>query len=208
MDEATKIIIGTLSGFIIAFLAEPVKIYFQNVNKLSRLRKAFYKELHFNYLLCKKMANKRGLKTPPTRGNLKGYIEMSIEDTKSQYYEQIIQSELDMFYQIEESTAIHNLHGSLKFLERRAKAKWINELTDIKNETDEVSQPSGIEFAINEIAKVAKEWCEDYVSYYYLKILDKNILKNIAKSEDYKEIISSGKQAYEARSARYSHLSK
>jgi len=208
MDETTKIIIGTLSGFIIAFLAEPVKIHFQNLNKLNRLRKALYKELHFNYLLCRNMAKKRGLKTPPTRGNLKAYIEMCIEDTKSQYYEQTIHSELDMFYQIEESTTIHNLHGSLKFLERRAKTKWINELADIKNAANETSKASGIGFAINEIAEVAEEWCESYVSFYHLKKLDKRILKKIANGEDYKEVISTGKQAHEARIARFSHLSK
>ena len=29
MDETTKVLIGTISGFIIAFFAEPVKSFFQ-----------------------------------------------------------------------------------------------------------------------------------------------------------------------------------
>lgn len=208
MDETMKIIFGTLSGFIIAFLAEPIKIYFQNINKLNQSRKALYKELYFNFQLCRNIARKRGLKTPPTRGNLKAYIDMCVEDVKSQYYEQVIHSNLDTFYQFEESTALHNLHGGLKFLERRAKTKWINDLAAAKSVANETSKTSGIEFAINELSKVAEEWYEDYMSYYHLGKLDKRMLKKIANNEDYKEIMSKAKQSYESRNARFSHLSK
>ena len=45
MDETTKVIIATLSGFIIAFFAEPVKSYFQNRGQLHNLRVALYKEM-------------------------------------------------------------------------------------------------------------------------------------------------------------------
>lgn len=40
MDETTKILIGTISGFVIAFFVEPVKIYFQNQGRKKNLRKA------------------------------------------------------------------------------------------------------------------------------------------------------------------------
>lgn len=53
MDETTKVIIATLSGFIIAFFAEPVKSYFANRAKLNNLRIALYKELLYNYSTLK-----------------------------------------------------------------------------------------------------------------------------------------------------------
>lgn len=51
MDETLKIIIGTLSGFIIAFFAEPIKIYFQNKAKINYIRLAVYKEISHNYVV-------------------------------------------------------------------------------------------------------------------------------------------------------------
>ena len=41
--------IATISGFIIAFFAEPLKTYFQNRAKLKNLRIALYKEILYNY---------------------------------------------------------------------------------------------------------------------------------------------------------------
>jgi hypothetical protein len=49
MDETLKIIIGTLSGFIIAFFAEPIKLFFQDRNRINNLRLSLYKELCHNY---------------------------------------------------------------------------------------------------------------------------------------------------------------
>ena len=44
MDETTKVLIGTISGFLIAFFAEPIKIYFSNNFKKRNIRLALYKE--------------------------------------------------------------------------------------------------------------------------------------------------------------------
>jgi hypothetical protein len=43
--EFWQIIIGTLSGFIVAFLAEPVKTYFETHRKKTQLRRALYGEI-------------------------------------------------------------------------------------------------------------------------------------------------------------------
>ena len=50
MDEILKITIGTVAGFVIAFFAEPVKIYFQNASKKKSLRLALYGELINNFM--------------------------------------------------------------------------------------------------------------------------------------------------------------
>ena len=42
-------LIGTISGFIIGFLAEPVKIFFNNRNEKNNLRSALYREMICNY---------------------------------------------------------------------------------------------------------------------------------------------------------------
>ena len=40
MDEFTKVLIATISGFIIAFLSEPTKTFFTNQNNVKQLRRA------------------------------------------------------------------------------------------------------------------------------------------------------------------------
>ena len=49
MDATLQVIIATLSGFIVAFLADPVKSFFQNNARRSRLRNALYGEIASNY---------------------------------------------------------------------------------------------------------------------------------------------------------------
>jgi hypothetical protein len=49
MDETIKVLIGTVSGFVIAFFAEPVKVFFQNRTGKQILRVALYKEILSNY---------------------------------------------------------------------------------------------------------------------------------------------------------------
>jgi hypothetical protein len=51
MDDVTKIIIATISGFIVAFFAEPVKLYFQNKQRRDVFRFALYAEIYNNYRL-------------------------------------------------------------------------------------------------------------------------------------------------------------
>jgi len=50
VDETTKILIGTISGFLIAFFSEPVKLYFQNKFSLGKMRGALYYEIYHNYI--------------------------------------------------------------------------------------------------------------------------------------------------------------
>ncbi len=47
--EFWQLLVGTISGFIIAFLAEPVKTFFENRNKKNRLRKSLYREICYLY---------------------------------------------------------------------------------------------------------------------------------------------------------------
>jgi hypothetical protein len=44
-----EVLIGTISGFILGFLAEPVKMYFANKNKKDDLRKSLYREMVCNH---------------------------------------------------------------------------------------------------------------------------------------------------------------
>ena len=43
--EAWKLIIGTVSGFIIAFFSEPVKFYFSKIEKKKQLKESLYREM-------------------------------------------------------------------------------------------------------------------------------------------------------------------
>lgn len=95
MDGTLKIMIGTISGFVIAFLAEPVKIFFQNQQKIKKLRIALYKELMQNQSILKLLATK----------------EIGKDDfaVVGQYlllnncYKYVISQEVALFYQLKEA---------------------------------------------------------------------------------------------------------
>jgi len=108
MDETTKIIIATISGFVIAFFAEPVKIYFQNKAKLKNLQIAIYKEIIHNYALLRNF-NGEGDFRPLIEFNNEYYI-------RTECYKQAITSELTLFYQLKEASAINHLYSFLSIL--------------------------------------------------------------------------------------------
>jgi len=108
MDETTKVIIATLSGFIISFFAEPVKNYFQHRTKLHNLRTALYKELVSNYLLLESFSIENA-----DANSLVIFTEMAIRIESYQY---TLEHNAIEFYGLSEATAMNTLYGSLKIL--------------------------------------------------------------------------------------------
>jgi hypothetical protein len=105
MDETIKIIIATLSGFVIAFFAEPVKIYFQNSAKLEDLRIALYKEMEMNFFILDKVSK----------------VEYSLSKWRSEFsefslriecYKHAVENEVSLFYQLNEANTINILQGN------------------------------------------------------------------------------------------------
>lgn len=106
MDETTKILIGTISGFIIAFFAEPVKTYFTNKSSQNRLRKVLYHEVYENLIMFKDLSQR----------NLKGIstIELFQRIVQKDGYEYAHSNEITVFYQLREAIIFNKLYLVLK----------------------------------------------------------------------------------------------
>jgi hypothetical protein len=101
MDETIKIIIGTVSGFLIAFLAEPIKIYFQNASKKKSLRLALYSELINNFMNLRFFLG--GLDRSSKDRVAEAYSKLSKLILKVDVYGFAISQELYLFYQLKEA---------------------------------------------------------------------------------------------------------
>lgn len=101
MDESTKIIIATLSGFIIAFFAEPVKNMIQHRTNLHNLKLALYKEMLSNYTILR-TANM-------SEWSLNSFL--SKPSLRTECYRRALENEVILFYQLEEAAMINSLQG-------------------------------------------------------------------------------------------------
>ena len=105
MDEITKVLIGTISGFIIAFFAEPVKNYISNRSKIKNLRRAIYQELNYNIFLLSEAFRE-------SVDELKIGRKLFRFDT----YEFLLKNEISIFSQMKEAVDIRNLFETLKLI--------------------------------------------------------------------------------------------
>jgi hypothetical protein len=109
MDETLKIIIGTVSGFLIAFLAEPVKIYFQGASKKKSLRLALYSELINNFMSLHFFWS--DLDRSSEDRVSEAYSKLSTLILKVDVYRFAISQELYLFYQLKEHSLFTQTHA-------------------------------------------------------------------------------------------------
>jgi hypothetical protein len=116
MDEILKITIGTVAGFVIAFFAEPVKIYFQNASKKKSLRLALYGELINNFMSLHFFLN--GLDRSSEDRVAEAYSKLSTLMLKVDVYRFAMSPELyHLFYQLKEQslfTQTHTIASTIK----------------------------------------------------------------------------------------------
>jgi len=159
MDEATKILIGTISGFLIAFLAEPIKIHFQNQAKSRNLRIAIYKEIFFNYSL---------IKWHFENDSIHNYTEEGKYLLQTECYKYAINQELSLFYQLNEAISVNAIYG------------YYMALSDVMND-----QSLSNESKIGEIKNLMKSAIQEYEYLFgtngvYKKFMNRLIYKLIA----------------------------
>jgi hypothetical protein len=109
MNESLNVIIGTLSGFIIAFFAEPIKRYFENKSKLQHLRIALYKEMIQNYLMLESTLN-------DFRNNEKSNIMVGQPLMIDDCYRYVVSQETALYYQLTEARLINSFYKLLNML--------------------------------------------------------------------------------------------
>jgi len=118
MDESARIIIATVSGFLIALLAEPIKLFFQDHVKRQNIRRAIYSEIISNYLAFDTLFGK----------NLESKIDW-IEDSgkfsdefahgirhliKIDCFTYAVTQEATAYYQMKEATSFNYIYSTLK----------------------------------------------------------------------------------------------
>ena len=110
MDETTKILIGTISGFIVAFFAEPVKSFFQNRSKMYSLRMALYNEILNNHLYLNAIYNDPSdnvmQESDPKISEL-----MQSNLIRTNCYEYATSQETFLFYNLKEAAIVNGLYG-------------------------------------------------------------------------------------------------
>ena len=108
MDEETKILIGTISGFIIAFFAEPVKTFFQTISRRKNLRRMLYQEVFENYSRLKNIEGDEG------SGNV--FKKVASSFVKMDRYKYAITSEIAIYYQVREAVSFNMLYATIQNL--------------------------------------------------------------------------------------------
>src|SRR5260221_13126443 len=109
MDETTKVLIGTISGFVIAFFAEPIKRYFENKSKLQYLRIALYKEMIQNFLMLESTLD-------DFRNNEKSNIMVGQPLMIDDCYRYVVSQETALYYQLTEARLINSFYKLLNML--------------------------------------------------------------------------------------------
>jgi hypothetical protein len=128
MDDTIKILIGTLSGFLIAFLSEPIKLYFQNQINKNNLRKALYHEIFSNYYAFGAFVehNDNGKKVPTV--DIDVLQSASRHNIRTEYYKFATTQNAHLFYQLKEASWINLLYGLLSALIEWAEIKDNNKV--------------------------------------------------------------------------------
>jgi len=106
--EFFKIIISVLTGFIPAFLGEPVKIYFTNKSKKKNLRKALYREIvliYDNLFQALVAVEEKGIEI-----NLSKVVNGDFDCYK------YAKSEMALFYQMDEASLINKFYSNVHLL--------------------------------------------------------------------------------------------
>ncbi len=108
MDDTVKVLIATFSGFIVAFLAEPVKIYFQNKSRKENIQSAIYGEMFHNYVILKSF-----IADTNTGDDIEKFMKFFKYSVRTECYKFALSQETALFYQLTESTPINGMYAFL-----------------------------------------------------------------------------------------------
>lgn len=175
MDETTKILIGTLSGFVIAFFAEPVKIYFQNSAKLKYLMLGLYKEMWSNFTVLNAIANAETTQTTPKRtASVQYRARVALIKTmiRTEFYQQTLKENLHSFYRMKEALCIHQLYAIIPML--------------LEYMDDDTLDEKG---RLNMMSTASNTYVTRFLKSIADKSLNKALLQRIMSKKEFKEVI-------------------
>ena len=187
MSDTTVAILGVIAGFITAFLAEPVKIYFQNRARFSNLRMGLYKEMCNNYVTCKSFlegvqkerdALSKEDAEQKEKVTLEGHIWSIKTGLRTECYQQAITTDVYLFYQLPEANLINFIHNAMSA----------------------ILLSTNSEFTARHSVSLGDliTWCNGYVEFIfnaaYAGDLDQKALKETFGLSRYKELLEKGRE--------------
>lgn len=138
--EFWQLLIGTLSGFIIAFLAEPVKTFFISRSKINMLREALYREMFSNYVLLKSTKEAVHLVLEEHKIDTKTF---DVSDLKliirKECYEKVLKEDAITFYMLSESVILNRMYASLTRLSEKMNFNDVSVSVDMLADEIEMS---------------------------------------------------------------------
>ena len=180
MNETITVLIGTLSGFIIAFFAEPVKNYFQQRAKLHNLRVALYKEILHNDIKIGRL----DLDEEMSAHTQQVRLYMMHHSLRAECYKNALQNELPLFYQLNEAAVINELQGSLA-----------GPLMDLSIDSESINAQEPIDaIAFATFRSVSSVYRSLFAYSFYNGTLDGKILQSLVTMDQYREIMKRGKE--------------
>ncbi|NJO76618.1 MAG: hypothetical protein HC833_24505 [Leptolyngbyaceae cyanobacterium RM1_406_9] len=108
--EYLKTLISVFAGFITAFLAEPVKVYFTNRAKKNNLRRSLYGEILNIYSSLSNFLvsiEERGIQIP----------FLKVVDTNFNCYN-FAKSDPTLFYQLKEANSVNQIYSNIELLKQ------------------------------------------------------------------------------------------
>jgi hypothetical protein len=201
--EYWQLFISTISGFLIAFLAEPVKTFFTNRAKKASLRESIYREIAANYHLLYSIKRKRRI--PPEHeqhsGTGAGYI---LRNLHQECYGHVLKETPVEFYQLEEAADINLIYakissiidfiGSAEEEEETVIGRMVS-MTEVKFFMEEIAMPLALgRINLRTLRKVSQELADDveknkkqYIGFdlmhYIISDLDDKVPDGVDKSE-------------------------
>ena len=185
MSESVFIaLVSALSGFIVAFLAQPVKTYVQNRAKLKNLRIALYKEMSINYSVLNTLTPD-DYSTFEWGGNNPAYA------LRTECYKHALETEISTFYQMNEANLINLLMGAciLHIIE------GFKHLRNLSEEQLSKDLPRYTESYLNN----STNFKDVYAASFYGGLFDRKILTDIIQQPTYENIMKRGKEYSEKR---------
>lgn len=173
MSDTTVTVIGMIVAFltalITAFLAEPIKTYYQSKSDLKYLRIALYKEMFFNYQLISGWVQE--LKGDYTFGS-----SMLKNTLRAECYKHAVESQTSLFYRLHETDAINHLQG--------ASLSTLYSYLDTDDKT--ISKED------KDLMGMSEGYVEIFEHNSYENIFDRKVLKTIMPMNKYQDLLKRG----------------
>ena len=184
MEQTTVTIIGMIAAFITAsvtaFLAEPVKTFFQNRAKLKNLRIALYKEMVHNYNILKSFVLDDFSSEFPTGEYLARHA------LRTECYKNAVQNELSFFYQLDEANLVNSLQGTL-----------MGQIIALSSDLKDYFGEEALKHISSAFIGLSEAFQELFTTRFYSDELDGKILMSLVTTAQYQEIMKRGKEKSE-----------